>query len=44
MKTKDIRDLVWFADDEARTETLFETDEPVVAGRSACRTPRASDR
>lgn len=26
MKTKDIRDLVWFNDDEARTETLFETD------------------
>ena len=26
MKTKDIRDLVWFNEDEARTETLFETD------------------
>jgi glyoxylate utilization-related uncharacterized protein len=26
MKTKDIRDLVWFSDDDARTETLFETD------------------
>jgi quercetin dioxygenase-like cupin family protein len=26
MKTRDIRDLVWFGEDEARTETLFETE------------------
>jgi quercetin dioxygenase-like cupin family protein len=26
MKTKDIRDLVWFSDDEAKTDTLFESD------------------
>lgn len=26
MKTKDIRDLVWFAEDEARTDTLFESE------------------
>jgi glyoxylate utilization-related uncharacterized protein len=26
MRTKDIRDLVWFAEDEARTDTLFESD------------------
>jgi quercetin dioxygenase-like cupin family protein len=26
MKAKDIRDLVWFSDDEARHETLFETE------------------
>ena len=26
MKPKDIRDLVWFSDDEARHETLFETE------------------
>jgi glyoxylate utilization-related uncharacterized protein len=25
MKPRDIRDLVWFADDEARHETLFES-------------------
>jgi quercetin dioxygenase-like cupin family protein len=27
MKPRDIRDLVWFADDTARHETLFETDQ-----------------
>ena len=27
MKPRDIRDLVWFADDDARHETLFETDQ-----------------
>lgn len=27
MKTKDIRDLVWFSDDEARTDTLFESPQ-----------------
>jgi quercetin dioxygenase-like cupin family protein len=27
VKTRDIRDLVWFADDEARHETLFETEQ-----------------
>ena len=27
MKPKDIRDLVWFSDDEARTDTLFESDQ-----------------
>jgi quercetin dioxygenase-like cupin family protein len=26
MKPKDIRDLVWFAEDEARHETLFESE------------------
>jgi Cupin domain. len=26
MKPRDIRDLVWFADDAARHETLFETE------------------
>jgi glyoxylate utilization-related uncharacterized protein len=26
MKPRDIRDLVWFADDEARHETLFESE------------------
>lgn len=26
MKTKDIRDLVWFAEDEPRHETLFESE------------------
>ena len=26
MKPSDIRDLVWFSDDEARHETLFETE------------------
>ena len=26
MKPRDIRDLVWFSDDGARHETLFETD------------------
>jgi len=26
MKPKDIRDLVWFSDDAARHETLFETE------------------
>ena len=26
MKTRDIRDLVWFSDDDARIETLFESD------------------
>jgi glyoxylate utilization-related uncharacterized protein len=26
MKPRDIRDLVWFADDEARHETLLESD------------------
>jgi len=27
MKPRDIRDLVWFADDEARHETLFESEQ-----------------
>ena len=27
MKPRDIRDLVWFAEDEARHETLFESDQ-----------------
>ncbi len=27
MKTKDIRDLVWFSEDEARTDTLYESDQ-----------------
>jgi quercetin dioxygenase-like cupin family protein len=27
MKTKDIRDLVWFSDDEARTDVLHESDQ-----------------
>jgi glyoxylate utilization-related uncharacterized protein len=27
MKPRDIRDLVWFSDDDARHETLFETDQ-----------------
>ncbi len=26
MKTRDIRDLIWFADDAARQETLFESE------------------
>ena len=26
MKTRDIRDLIWFADDAARHETLFESE------------------
>ena len=26
MKTRDIRDLVWFSEDEARTDTLFESE------------------
>ena len=26
MKTRDIRDLIWFADEAARHETLFESD------------------
>lgn len=27
MKTRDIRDLVWFSEDDARTEVLFETEQ-----------------
>jgi quercetin dioxygenase-like cupin family protein len=27
MKTKDIRDMVWFSEDEARTNTLFESEQ-----------------
>ena len=34
MKTRDVRDLVWFSDDEARTEVLHETAQ--LFGQVVC--------